>query len=91
MALEEKDEMRRQDVDWLRTFTLGLLILCHVVVGFQPWARTFSSFKMTRPLVFELEGPDALIAFESMNWMFAILRVRIGLVRQIIARGDVFK
>ena len=31
--------MRRHDVDWLRAFALGLLILYHVVVGFQPWAK----------------------------------------------------
>jgi len=28
---------------------------------------------LVRLLVFELEGPSGLIAFESMNWMFAIL------------------
>ena len=28
---------------------------------------------LVRLLVFELEGPSTLIAFESMNWMFAIL------------------
>ena len=28
---------------------------------------------LVRLLVFELEGSSALIAFESMNWMFAIL------------------
>ena len=31
--------MRRHDLDWLRTLALGLLILYHVVVGFQPWAK----------------------------------------------------
>ena len=31
--------MRRHDVDWLRTFALGLLILYRVVVGFQPRAK----------------------------------------------------
>lgn len=31
--------MRRYDVDWLRVYALGLLILYHLVVAFQPWAR----------------------------------------------------
>ena len=31
--------MRRYDEDWLRVSALGLLILYHVVVGFQPWAK----------------------------------------------------
>ena len=31
--------MRRHDVDWLRVLALGLLIVYHVVVSFQPWAQ----------------------------------------------------
>ena len=30
---------RRYDVDSVRVYALGLLILYHAVVGFQPWAR----------------------------------------------------
>ena len=30
--------MRRYDIDWLRVLALGLLIVYHVVVSFQPWA-----------------------------------------------------
>jgi len=29
---------RRYDVDWLRTLAMGLLIIYHVVLTFQPWA-----------------------------------------------------
>lgn len=29
---------RRYDIDWLRTLALGLLIIYHVVISFQPWA-----------------------------------------------------
>jgi glucan biosynthesis protein C len=32
--------MRRYDVDWLRVGALGLLIVYHVVISFQPWAFT---------------------------------------------------
>ena len=31
--------MRRHDVDWLRVLALGLLIVYHVVLSFQPWAQ----------------------------------------------------
>ena len=31
--------MRRHDVDWLRVLALGLLIVYHIVVSFQPWAQ----------------------------------------------------
>ena len=29
---------RRHDVDWLRTLAMGLLIIFHIVLSFQPWA-----------------------------------------------------
>ena len=31
---------RRYDIDWLRTIALGLLIVYHIVITFQPWAKT---------------------------------------------------
>ena len=30
---------RRYDVDWLRTLAMGLLIVYHVIITFQPWAK----------------------------------------------------
>ena len=32
---------RRYDVDWIRTLALSLLIIYHVTVCFQPWARKY--------------------------------------------------
>ena len=32
------EKIRRYDVDWLRVIALGLLVVYHVVVSFQPWA-----------------------------------------------------
>lgn len=34
----ERVGQRRYDVDWLRTLALGLLIVYHVIITFQPWA-----------------------------------------------------
>ncbi|HYG02536.1 MAG TPA: acyltransferase family protein [Chryseosolibacter sp.] len=28
---------RRYDIDWLRTIAIGLLLIYHVAIGFQPW------------------------------------------------------
>jgi glucan biosynthesis protein C len=28
---------RRYDIDWLRVISIGLLLIYHVVIGFQPW------------------------------------------------------
>lgn len=29
--------MRRYDIDWLRVIAIGLLLIYHVAIGFQPW------------------------------------------------------
>lgn len=41
---------RRHDVDWLRTMAMGLLIVYHVVVSFQPWARMIYFIQNDQPL-----------------------------------------
>jgi hypothetical protein len=28
---------RRYDIDWIRVIAIGLLVIYHVAVGFQPW------------------------------------------------------
>ncbi len=39
---EVANRSRRHDVDWLRTLALALLIVYHVVICFQPWAKSSS-------------------------------------------------
>lgn len=34
-------DLRRYDVDWLRTLALGLLIIYHNIISFQPWATQY--------------------------------------------------
>ncbi len=41
---------RRYDVDWLRTLALGLLIVYHIVVSFQPWASYIYFIQNDEPL-----------------------------------------
>jgi peptidoglycan/LPS O-acetylase OafA/YrhL len=31
------DTKRRHDIDWLRVIAIGLLVIYHIAVGFQPW------------------------------------------------------
>jgi len=33
---------RRYDIDWLRVITIGLLMIYHVAIGFQPWGKKAS-------------------------------------------------
>ncbi len=28
---------RRYDIDWLRVITIGLLLIYHIAIGFEPW------------------------------------------------------
>lgn len=66
---------RRYDVDWLRTIALGLLIVYHVAISFQPWAS----------LIFFPRNENSL---ESL-WMFmAIINVwRIPLLFLVSGMG----
>ena len=41
---------RRYDVDWLRTLALGLLIIYHVAITFQPWAPSIGFIVNDKPL-----------------------------------------
>jgi glucan biosynthesis protein C len=42
--------MRRYDVDWLRISALGLLIVYHNAIGFQPWAFTLLFIQNKEPM-----------------------------------------
>lgn len=66
--------MRRHDLDWLRTFALGLLILYHVVVGFQPWAKDIFFIQNDQTL----EGLWPLMAMPNV-WRIPLLFVVSGM------------
>ena len=44
--------MRRYDVDWLRVMALGLLIIYHIAVTFQPWAYFIAFIQSQKSLEF---------------------------------------
>lgn len=49
-TLPDTTRQRRYDIDWLRTLALGLLIIYHVVVSFQPWAYMIFFLQNRQPL-----------------------------------------
>jgi surface polysaccharide O-acyltransferase-like enzyme len=59
---------RRYDVDWLRILAIGLLIVFHVMLSFQPWASA-GGFPQNNQL---LEGLWAFIALLTI-WRIPIL------------------
>lgn len=40
---------RRHDIDWLRVIAIGLLLIYHVAIGFQPWGRMIAFITTERP------------------------------------------
>lgn len=41
---------RRYDIDWLRVISIGLLLIYHVVIGFQPWGVFIQFIQSEKPL-----------------------------------------
>jgi hypothetical protein len=56
---------RRYDVDWLSTLALGLLIIHHVVISFQPWTQSIG-FPQND------QSQDGLWVIMSMNTIWRI-------------------
>lgn len=44
----QKDS-RRYDIDWLRVIAIGLLLIYHVSIGFQPWGRMIGFITSKEP------------------------------------------
>jgi hypothetical protein len=41
---------RRYDIDWLRVIAIGLLIIYHIGIGFQPWGVFIGFIQNEKPL-----------------------------------------
>lgn len=41
---------RRYDIDWLRVIAIGLLLVYHVVIGFQPWGVFIGFLQSNEPI-----------------------------------------
>lgn len=43
-------DSRRYDIDWLRVIAIGLLVIYHIAVGFQPWGVFIGFIQNNEPL-----------------------------------------
>mgnify|MGYP002777221587 CR=1 FL=1 len=43
--------MRRYDIDWLRVIAIGLLLIYHVAIAFQPWGRMIGFITSSNPWI----------------------------------------
>lgn len=78
---------RRHDIDWLRVVSIGLLLIYHIALVFQPWGSFIQSertsaaiwlpmslFNVWRiPLLFLVSGMGVWFAMEKRNWKQLLL------------------
>jgi surface polysaccharide O-acyltransferase-like enzyme len=81
--VEPRPAPRRHDVDWLRVLALGLLIVYHVVLCFQPWAASIR-FPRNEPPLEALWPFMALINIWRIPLLFLIsgMGVRFAMERR---------
>lgn len=72
---------RRYDVDWLRVLALGLLIVFHVTLTFQPWAAA-TGFPQNEQLLEELVPFLSLVAVWRIPILFLISGMGVGFAMQ---------
>ncbi len=75
MILEKKNQARRHDIDALRVIAIGLLIIYHITIVFQPWGSLIPGF-------FQNQDPiESLWLFSGLInvWRIPILFVVSGM------------
>ena len=62
---------RRYDIDWIRVMAIGLLLLYHIGIVFQPWG-VFLGFLQSREPLEELWPPMALLNVWRIPLLFFV-------------------
>jgi glucan biosynthesis protein C len=62
---------RRYDIDWLRVIAIGLLLIYHIVIGFQPWGALIQFIQSDQSLE-ELWKPMSLINIWRIPFLFFV-------------------
>jgi glucan biosynthesis protein C len=63
--------MRRYDIDWIRVIAIGLLLIYHVAIAFQPWGRMIGFITSPNPLT-ELWLPMAMLNVWRIPLLFFV-------------------
>ena len=66
---------RRHDIDWLRVVAIGLLLIYHVAIVFQPWAMLIGFIKSDRTSRGFMDTHDHVKRLANSTF---ILRIRNG-------------
>ena len=62
---------RRHDIDWLRVIAIGLLLIYHIAILFQPWAM-FIGFIRSEELLEDLWKPMTLLNIWRIPLLFFV-------------------
>ncbi len=72
-----KTAERRYDIDWLRVIAIGLLLIYHIGIGFQPWG-VFIGFIQSDPSLESLWPPMALLNVWRIPLLFFVSGMGVG-------------
>jgi peptidoglycan/LPS O-acetylase OafA/YrhL len=62
---------RRHDIDWLRVIAIGLLLIYHIAIVFQPWAMFIGFIRSEEPLQ-ELWIPMSMLNVWRIPFLFFV-------------------
>ncbi|EAZ82349.1 acyltransferase family protein [Algoriphagus machipongonensis] len=65
------DTQRRYDIDWLRVIAIGLLLIYHIAIVFQPWAM-FLAFIKSDKAIESLWKPMTLLNVWRIPFLFYV-------------------
>jgi len=72
-----KTSERRYDIDWLRVITIGLLLIYHISIVFQPWGVFFGFIQSNQPLE-SLWIPMSLLNVWRIPLLFFVSGMGVG-------------
>ena len=70
-------ETRRHDIDWLRVIAIGLLLIYHIGIGFQPWG-VFIGFIQSEESMDSLWTPMAMLNIWRIPLLFYVSGMGVG-------------
>src|SRR5450432_3316502 len=62
---------RRYDIDWVRVIAIGLLVIYHTAIGFQPWGMMIGFITTEKPWV-SLWTPMAMLNVWRIPLLFYV-------------------
>jgi peptidoglycan/LPS O-acetylase OafA/YrhL len=72
-----KTSERRYDIDWLRVIAIGLLLVYHISIGFQPWGVLIGFIQNNEPLK-DLWIPMSILNIWRIPLLFFVSGMGVG-------------